>query len=208
MTNDLPVMAQPDLQADARSLRRRLRSESRASHETLDAKFDGMAEAPTPDVYARFLAVNEACHRAIEPVLAASPLSEIAPGFASTPRSPALAADLAAMDIAALDAPPFPLPAPDAAETVGIIYVIEGSRLGAGFILSKLRGRELGADWSKAAFAYLEGPDEPHALRGFLMEASRRLQGDSDIDRAVAAADATFRYFIDVERLSHAGAMR
>lgn len=198
-------MAPPDPQADARSLRRRLRSESRASHEALDATFDGMADAPGPDVYARFLAVNEACHRAIEPILVASPLHEVAPNFSLTPRSPALAADLAAMRIPAIEAPAFPLQAPDAAETVGIVYVIEGSRLGAGYILSRLRERDLGAAWSTAAFAYLEGPDRPHALRGFLVEASAALGGERDVDRAVAAADATFRYFLDVERLSHAG---
>ncbi|KQT69799.1 MULTISPECIES: biliverdin-producing heme oxygenase [unclassified Aureimonas] len=212
LTNDLPVMAPPDPQADARSLRRRLRAESRESHEALDATFDGMADAAGPDTYARFLLVNEACHRAIEPILERSPLPDVAPGFRVKSRSPSLAADLDAMGLRPLEAPAFPLSAPNAAETVGIVYVLEGSRLGAGFILSRLRGRDLGEAWSKAAFAYLEGPDEPHALRGFLIEATASLgsgdEGERNVDRAVAAADATFRYFLDVERLSRADAER
>lgn len=198
-------MAASDTQTEARSLRKRLRTDSRTSHEALDAKFEGMADAPAPDVYARFLRVNEACHRAIEPILAASLLNAVAPSFRLSMRSPSLAVDLAAMDIAPLDAPAFPIATPNAAETVGIVYVIEGSRLGAGYILSRLRARDLGAEWSKASFAYLEGPDEPHALRGFLSEATGVLVDERDVDQAVAAADETFRFFLDVERLSRAG---
>jgi heme oxygenase len=202
MTNDLSAMTRPDTASDARSLRRRLRTESRESHERLDARFDGMTGEAEPNTYARFLQVNEACHRVLEPILSDSALRHALPGFAIPHRSPALAADLSAMGLMPLEATAFPLAGLGVPEAVGVVYVLEGSRLGAGYILAEIRKREPNAAWSAASFAYLEGPDVPHALRGFLIEANAFLQEEADVSRAVAAADATFRYFLDVETLS------
>ena len=199
-------MTRPDTASDARSLRRRLRLESRESHERLDARFAGMTNEAEPGTYGRFLRVNEACHRVLEPLLFESPLGAAIPGFALRRGAPALAADLAAMTLSPLEAPAFPLSDLELPEAVGIVYVLEGSRLGAGYILAEIRKRVPCAGWTGASFAYLEGPDEPHALRTFMIEASAVLDGDADIERVIAAADATFGYFLDVEALSRAGA--
>ncbi|KQT52366.1 hypothetical protein ASG43_20135 [Aureimonas sp. Leaf454] len=166
-----------------------------------------MTREASPVAYARFLQANEACHRMLEPVLAASPLMEAFPDLKLHRRAPSLSADLALMGLEALDAPGFSRSRLTVAQAVGVVYVLEGSRLGAGYIRAEIRRHGTTKAWEAASFAYLEGPDEPHALRNFLAAASAVLLDEADVDAAIAAADETFRYFLRVEALTRSGAL-
>lgn len=180
------------------SFRRRLRQGSGDRHERLDGRFAGLHEAAEPALYHRFIRVNHACHRAIGEVLgAAGPLR--AAGMAGEDLSRCtmdLSADMEAMGLAPLAPPPFPIPAPDLAEAVGIAYVLEGSLLGARYIHRALTARPLGEAWKGVSLRYLAAADGPDTFRAFMEDASGRVGSQAGRDRSVAAANATFDYFL------------
>lgn len=201
---DLAPRAEPDARGPASvTLRMRLRSETRPAHERLDACFAGLAEGD-PQNYGLFLRMNEASHRAIEPILAGSPLHAFRPAPASGLHSAAFA-DLAVLRLRRLVPIPFPIASPSLAQSLGIAYVLEGSRLGARQILRKLRnGADEETDRLPVTFLQraAEGVEE---FRTFLDLAETLVATCAERDETVRAADATFDYFLDVVR--RAGAL-
>ncbi|WP_279481972.1 biliverdin-producing heme oxygenase [Aureimonas sp. SK2] len=159
----------------------------------MDALFDGMFNDATGAQYKRFIAMNLAAHEAIEPVLAQSPIGlRVDEGDAG--RLDAARRDAAELRIEAAPAPEFPLPRPDLFEAFGIGYVLEGSRLGAKYMSRAIkRDRDVnGGSWPTA---YLEASSDARPFTRLLDRMAAEPSDEADIRRAVAAADATFRYF-------------
>ncbi|WP_226584407.1 biliverdin-producing heme oxygenase [Acuticoccus sediminis] len=144
-----PPLADSASRVDPADLRWRLRGATAAAHETLDRRFETLADPGDTRAYHAFLRMNHACHALLEAWLApvVGPARDpagraAAPAGAVPPRQPltaALAADLAALDLA-------PLPRDGLADLVtalpqglseaaGVLYVLDGSRLGARTIL-------------------------------------------------------------------------
>lgn len=121
-------MASTDVHSDAGSAVARLRAATRTAHEAVDAAF-GRFDLSDRDGYRAFLVAHARALPVAEALALSVPLDP-----APVPRAPLLAADLAD-----LGAPmPEPLtfaPRSDAARW-GILYVVEGSRLG-GAMLAK-----------------------------------------------------------------------
>ncbi|WP_156369400.1 biliverdin-producing heme oxygenase [Aureimonas sp. Leaf324] len=176
------------------SLRDRLRTDTRDAHEALDASFSDMFADASGAQYRRFIAMNREAHEAIEPVLAGSPLGRPGAGGDHADRLDAAQRDAQALGIEPRPASPFPLPRPDIFEAFGIAYVLEGSRLGAKYMLRAINRDERlsGARWPTH---YLEASSDARPFTRLLDRMAAEPASEDDMRRATAAADATFRYF-------------
>ncbi len=117
------------------SIRDAIRDATRLSHGRLDAAMDWV-DLGRPNYYSGFLRGQAEALFPIETALERNGIDEILPDWAQRARTPALEHDLAALDTAC---DPLPIPTLDgAAEMLGVVYVLEGSRMGARVILSRL----------------------------------------------------------------------
>lgn len=154
-----------------------LRAATAADHDAVDAAF-GETDFADPAAYGRFLTAHALALPAVEKVL-----EGIAGLPQRRPRAGLIESDLRALG---LDVPPpLAMPAPDSeAAAFGMVYVIEGSRLGGG-MLAKRVGPDL-------PIAYLSATHLPGEWRGFLSALEEKAEGEGWIERMVAAARATF----------------
>ena len=168
-------------------LRDRLRAETRAEHEALDAGFAEMLAPGREALYARFLLTNRAGHEAVEPLLSRSPLPWTDDG-----RLAALRADCRALRLPRLRPPAVPAgPRPTLPDALGAAYVLEGSRLGAAFLLKALRRNPA----SGLPVRYLQASSDPAPFRRLIGLANETDWSQAEMDRAVASANRTFRTF-------------
>lgn len=160
------------------SARTELRNATASAHEAVDAAFGGydLADAGS---YGAFLIAHARVLPAIEAALAG------VPGLPTLrPRTPLLTADLAALgrpmpEMACVAEPR------DAAAAFGMAYVIEGSRLGGGFL-----ARNVGAALPRA---YLSATHLPGEWRAFGEALETAAAGDPAwIARATSAAHEVF----------------
>ncbi len=115
-------------------LRARLRAATAAPHERVDAAF-GALDLGTAPGYRGFLRGQAAALVPLEALLERRGVTGLIPDWPERARRHALAADLAP------EAPPPPVPAPaDAtpAGLLGMLYVLEGSRLGGAVLLRRI----------------------------------------------------------------------
>jgi len=157
----------------------RLRAETAAAHEAVDAAY-ARYDLADPDGYRAFLLAHARALPAVEMALAGAAL----PPWRE--RTTALSADLAALGVA-MPAPLSLDPPTDPAAAWGMLYVIEGSRLG-GMLLE----RQVGAGLPRA---YLAARHRSGEWRGFLGALDDAVTGADRIDAAVAAARTVFRLY-------------
>jgi len=118
------------------SLRDRLRAATAESHSALDAQV-ATWKIETPLGYGSFLSASALVIAPLELALERAGVTEWLPDWPKRVRRNALAHDLAALG---LEAPPLATavaPSPDFA--AGLLYVLEGSRLGARFLARQVR---------------------------------------------------------------------
>lgn len=164
------------------SAHQHLRTATAASHEEVDAAFGGF-DLGDRKSYGRFLTAHAHVLPAIEAALA----DDVAlPGI--DPRAPLLAEDLAALAL--------PLPAwsdvmapATSAGRFGMLYVIEGSRLGGGML-----ARAVGPGLPRA---YLSAVHERGGWRAFgqAVDAAAAEGGADWLDEAVDGARRTFELY-------------
>jgi heme oxygenase len=185
------------------TLRGRLRAATAQAHARLDGLFGGL-DLRSRDGYRRFLEVNAAALLPLESALVDAGVTRLFPDWPARSRRHAILDDLADLDGEFV---PMPMPEPlDRAGVLGTMYVLEGSRLGAAYLL---RIVESSADPQVAgATAYLRHGAGQHLWRSFLdlLEAhAARLDDDA---AAVTAARRTFALFEDAaSRANIAGAV-
>ena len=172
------------------TLSERLRAETRAAHDAIEAAFGLDSWLASPAAYAALLGRMHAFHAAIEPAaaqhLAGTPLA------VGTGRAPRLAADLAALGQA--DSAPvladIALPR-DRAEAIGAVYVLEGSALGGLLIAKQVADRlGIGAEDGASFFAG-EGRDTMRHWRA-MQAGIDALASPAGDDRTVAFANRAF----------------
>lgn len=180
MLNPSPVSTE----ASPGLIRARLREETSAAHERVDALYSRF-NLGVPDGYTAFLLAQARAFLPVEAALTDAGAGEIIADWAGRLRSPTLALDLAALGRAL----PAPLPAPDlstGAEILGAAYVLEGSRLGGALLR-----RRVPADQPLTFMA----ASEPGRWRAFVALLEQRLTGQEAIEQAISAALATFAVF-------------
>lgn len=117
-------------------LRSILRNATAAEHARLDTRL-GALDLCTVDGYRRFLAINAAALLPLERSLVRAGVRNVLPDWDDRARSEAILADLSRLGDTPhlLDAPVLA----DRAAVLGTLYVLEGSRLGAAYLLRAVR---------------------------------------------------------------------
>jgi heme oxygenase len=154
--------------------------------------------------YTRFLEMTAKALLPLEQALDKANVSAVLPDWAQRSRSAALRADLAALSVAAPDARGAycdPLLRNEAYQ-FGILYVLEGSRLGALMILREIQ--KAPAPVHARAMRYLTHGEGQPLWQTFLkqLEASRAAERNPGI--AVAGATAAFEMFLPQDAYCHA----
>lgn len=170
------------------SLHHRLRTETRAAHDRIEAAFDLAGSLASRAAYIDLLRRLHAFHRAFE--AAAGPrLAGTAIG-AYLGREALLRRDLAALGAEQdTDAPAFAYPGRP--EALGAAYVVEGSMLGGVMIAREVeRHLGLGPESGNSFFAGY-GRDTARTWKAFCAELDQLADPATD-DRVLAAAEETY----------------
>lgn len=171
------------------SLRARLRAATADAHAALDATA-GALGVRTRTGYGAFLSASAAGLTPLELALERGGVGDWLPDWPRRVRRYALAQDLTALDLSPL--PVAPAPTPPFAAAVGMLYVLEGSRLGARFLSRQVRAADPGLP-----LAYLTHGEDADLWRTFTawMEAIPRVGFQAD--DAEAGARYAFQCFSD-----------
>lgn len=182
------------------SLRDRLRAATSESHAALDAKVAGW-RIETPLGYGAFLSASVVALAPLELALERAGVAEWLPDWPQRARRVALARDLAALG---LEAPPFRAAlVPDRDFAAGLLYVLEGSRLGARFLSRQVQA--VGAGLPLAYLTHGEGQD---LWRSFLAWLDAIPKVGFRTDAAEAGARYGFQCFSDAfESFAPSGAL-
>ncbi len=182
------------------SLRDRLRAATSESHAALDAKVAGW-RIETPLGYGAFLSASVVALAPLELALERAGVFEWLPDWPMRARRVALARDLAALG---LEAPPFQTAlVPDRDFAAGLLYVLEGSRLGARFLSRQVQA--VGAGLPLAYLTHGEGQD---LWRSFLAWLDAIPKVGFRTDAAEAGARYGFQCFSDAfESFAPSGAL-
>lgn len=176
--------------------RQRLRAATREVHDQLDQRI--MAFRPFADLarYTAFVHTQYRLHRDVEALFAHPVLNASLPQLAERSRLALVRQDLAdlgaAVDEAALPAPAFAPGAPvDLPAALGWLYTVEGSNLGAAFLLKAAAG--LGLNGNFGARHLAPHPDGRAAhWRDFIAQLDELALTPDEEARAEAGARAAF----------------
>jgi heme oxygenase len=169
--------------------RRSLRSETAVLHETVERLF--APERMTRDGYIRYLMMNRPL-ASIEPVLEAAGIYRVLPDWDIRQRRFVLASDMGAMGVPTQEPRAIAISG-DIGTLLGWSYVLEGSRLGARFIL---KGIEATRDQELiGATQFLRHGAGLDLWTAFTAALSRIDNDPSAIEAAVEAARAAFSCF-------------
>ena len=178
-----------------RSLRDIIHDATHRSHARFDAALTSV-DLRRPDYYASFLRGQAEALFPLEAALEDHDIHELLPDWEQRRRAPALAHDLAALDIG-VDPPPAPRlargdgdPTP---EMLGVCYVLEGSRLSERVILSRIADEPDPA--IMAATAYLRHGFGRRFWPSFLATLENHPAGRADPARVIAGAELAFAMF-------------
>lgn len=159
-----------------------LRDATGAAHERVDAAF-GAHDLSSPDAYPRFLSAHARALPAAERVMAALPFARTLPL-----RAPLLEADLTDLG-APLPAPMAFTPGEDDATLWGVLYVVEGSRLGGALL-----ARQVPPHMPHAYLGAVHAPGQWRAIRAALDQAAAGRDAAWKA-RMIAGALATFALY-------------
>jgi heme oxygenase len=171
-------------------LRGHLREATRPAHARLDAAF-GALDLTSRVGYRAFLEATAAALIPLEQTLESSGIVEAFSEWPCRVRRHALRADLAALGGTAR---PLPLPAPfEPDEMLGVLYVLEGSRLGARVLIETVAAS---TDWIvREAAAYLRHGEDARLWPTFLTALAHRAANGADAARVTAGAELAFALF-------------
>jgi heme oxygenase len=181
------------------SLRERLRAATSEAHAALDATAGGLGLS-TRAGYGAFLSASASGLAPLEAALERGGVSEWLPDWPRRARREAVFQDLSALDLDAPEADP--APTPSFAFATGMLYVLEGSRLGARFLSRQVRTAD-----PDLPLAYLTHGEDDDLWRSFVawMEAIPKVGFRTD--DAEAGARYAFQRFSDAfARVSPTGA--
>jgi heme oxygenase len=182
-----------DLRDGGRSysnLRDRLRDATAEAHRDLDAQLSAF-DLTEFSGYSRFLGASAAALLPLEAALVEAGVADLFADWPSRSRSAAIASDLASLGRMAPSG--IRVSALNRNEVLGTMYVLEGSRLGAGFLLKTI------ADASdvriRETTAYLAHGAGKGLWRSFLSRLAEARLTAQDEAEAIAAARAAFAVF-------------
>ncbi len=164
---------------------RRLREATGAAHARVDALF-GRFDLARRDDYAGLLAAHAEALLPVEALLDQGGAEAITEDWPQRRRAGVIQVDLDALGIS-VDASETTEFVPTAAAMAGMLYVLEGSRLGGRFL-----ARSVPDSWPRA---YLGSSQPPHMWPELLEKLDALLSGPESLELAVTAANQTFGRF-------------
>lgn len=173
----------------------RLRAATHSMHEKVDRAIMAAKPFETVGRYGRFLSVQHGIHRDVQPLYSSTTLAGLFPGLNERSRLAAVEQDLADLGLKAPDytQPPATDTAPplDTPEALGWLYVVEGSNLGAAFLLKY--AMDLGLSEGHGA-RHLAAPPQGRApsWKAFKGALNAFDLSEAEVLRAIAAADTAF----------------
>jgi heme oxygenase (biliverdin-IX-beta and delta-forming) len=173
-------------------LRSLLKEATADAHRDLDARLTGL-DLASLDGYRRFLEANAAALWPVEDALEAAGVADMFADWPQRARRAAMSADLARVggELRPLPA----MPGLNRNGVFGALYVLEGSRLGAKYLL---RGVAAAADpVVAAATAYLSHGAGQHFWQTYLTALEQEPATASDATEIVAAANSAFAMFAE-----------
>jgi heme oxygenase len=196
-----PLMAAADAHSEAEpgSLWARLKAATREAHRRLDERV--IAGRPFEDRqrYGLFLLMQHDFHRLVSPLYGREDLGLLLPNLADRDRLAAVEQDLRDLDITPNNETPAPVDLASLETAIGWLYVAEGSKLGAAFLLKAARPLGLSEGFGAR---HLAGAPEGRGLawKSFTAGLDRLALSPDGISRAIAGAEAAFAR---AERLLH-----
>ena len=171
-------------------LRERLREATSEAHRELDAQLSAFDLTGLPG-YRRFLQASAGALLPLEAALVEAGVADLFPDWPQRSRRAAIAADLARLDSAI----PSPVSVPPLTQNgvFGTMYVLEGSRLGAKFLLRTVA--DAADPRVGRATAYLSHGAGQRLWQSFLARLADEDLGPSDEDETIVAAQAAFAAF-------------
>ncbi|MCP3391601.1 biliverdin-producing heme oxygenase [Bradyrhizobium sp. CCGB12] len=169
-------------------LRERLRDATAAAHRELDAQLSSF-DLTVMAGYRRFLQASAGALLPLEAALVEAGVARMFPDWPERSRSAAIAADLARLGSAAQ--PTVSVPPLTSSGMLGTMYVLEGSRLGAKFLLKEVA--DLADPRIAEATSYLGHGAGKRLWQSFLW----KLQSEEacDENQVIEAAHAAFAAF-------------
>lgn len=191
-------IAELDVRSEEREASRtkRLKAATRQAHEVLDKFIMAAQPFASRENFGKFVKTQYLFHRDLDALFFNDRLDALLPDLAGRRRLGLIEQDLSdlVLDIPTTDAAPrFVADAPfDLPETLGWLYVIEGSNLGAAFLLKDAAKLGLGEEFGAR---HLAGAPEGRGLhwRTFTAAVDGIDLSDEEELRAVAGAEAAFR---------------
>lgn len=166
-----------------------LRRATHAAHQRLDQAIMAADPFSGPAGYARLLEMQHALHAEVAPLYQRADLAALVPGLAARCRLAAVQHDGADLGLR-LSAPP-PAAELPRAEALGWLYVVEGSNLGAAFLLKA--AQKMGMTETHGARHLAEAPEGRAAQwRGFRAALDAAPAQGIAPDAVIAGAEAAF----------------
>lgn len=191
-------------------VRDRLRGSTAALHARVDQAF-GRLLRDGQDGYPRFLAASAAAVIPLERALTAAHVVDLLPDWPQRCRSQAVRSDLCALSLAAPRMVEVRLDR-DEAFLFGVLYVLEGSRLGARVLQRALAERL--APHHRQAMSYLEHGDGRPLWPSFVARLNASSEARAEPERTIAGATMAFEKFLlaaectrSVTFMAHDGAL-
>jgi heme oxygenase len=182
------------------SIRWLLRTASADLHACVDARLSSLLAGGEAG-YVEFLRVMAAALIPLEQGLVAAGVCEVLPDWEERSRSDALGADLADLGVVAPPSPPFPV-FHGAAQLFGVLYVLEGSRLGAQVLVRQILAD--GGAASRTAMRFLRHGAGRQLWPTFLQRLETSVAVRRSPGATIGGARAAFAWFCDTpQALAH-----
>lgn len=176
-------------------LSERLRAETRKTHEGLDRFIMAADPFGSRVSYGKFLFVQHGLHRDVEALYSFKPLEEFVPGLTSRTRLAAVEKDLLDLNLPQPEYTQAPateaFDVTDIPEALGWLYVVEGSNLGAAFLLKFAKKMGLSETFGAR---HLAEPPEGRAPYWRLVKAAldTTVLTPDEVSRSVVVANTAF----------------
>ncbi len=175
--------------------RQRLKESTRSTHEALDQRIMAFNPFASREHFGRFVRAQYLLHRDVQALFDDAGLNALLPQLDRRSRLVLVEQDLKDLGVAMLEPPEPPLfagGAPvDVPTALGWLYTVEGSNLGAAFLLK--RAAALGLDGGNGARHLAPHPDgRAKHWRNFVEQLDEVVLGQESESRVDVGADAAF----------------
>lgn len=188
----MDILDLPPAEQNEETRAKRMKAATHAAHAEIDRRIMAAAPFASRANYGRFVRIQYRIHQAVDPLFRNPALGALLPDLADRRRLDLVEQDARDLSVAlpalgaAADLPPGIAPA------LGWLYVVEGSNLGAAFLLKAAAKLDLSETFGAR---HLAGHPSGRGLhwRTFTAALNAVALSDADETRAIAGAEAAFR---------------